>query len=148
MTKRVELITSLDLPTPTGDDTSYDVDADTAKDFGVGDFFIEMDITGKDVPVTQSIGTTLYASKVRIQHNGEGLINIMEVEVYSSGTNVALQGTAELSSTYSSPNYDLVASTAIDGLTSNGYKFAHSDDEYGTRDVAQRHWHSSQLETH
>ncbi|EJK54025.1 hypothetical protein THAOC_26425, partial [Thalassiosira oceanica] len=78
----------------------------------------------------------LYASKVRIQHNGEGEINIMEVEVYSGGNNVALQsngGTAELSSTHSSSNsnYHLAASTAIDGDTSNGYKFAHSDDEYG-----------------
>ncbi|EJK54767.1 hypothetical protein THAOC_25578 [Thalassiosira oceanica] len=78
----------------------------------------------------------LYASKVRIQHNGEGEINIMEVEVYSGGNNVALQsngGTAELSSTHSSSNsnFHLAASTAIDGDTSNGYKFAHSNLEDG-----------------
>ena len=72
----------------------------------------------------------------------------MEVQVYSGGNNVALEGTAELSSTYSSSgSYNLVASTAIDGETSNGYKFAHSQEENGTRDVAQRPWHSSPLET-
>ena len=71
---------------------------------------------------------------VRIQHNGVGFINVMEVEVYSGGTNVALQGTAEQSSTYSSPNpnYNLVASTAIDGDTSNGFVFANTNEEYGT----------------
>ena len=40
--------TSLDLPPPpTGDDTSYDVPAGEAGDFGVGDFFIEMDVRGR-----------------------------------------------------------------------------------------------------
>ena len=72
----------------------------------------------------------------------------MEVEVYSGGNNVALQGTARLSSQLSNyGSYNFVASTAIDGQTSNGHVFAHSKEENGTRDVAQRPWHSSPLET-
>ena len=72
----------------------------------------------------------------------------MEVEVYSGGNNVALQGTARLSSQLSNyGSHNFAASTAIDGLTSNGNVFAHSKEENGTRDVAQRPWHSSPLET-
>ena len=75
---------------------------------------------------------------VRIQHNGVGQINIMEVEVYSGGTNVALQGTAELSSTHTHSSYNLVASNAIDGDASNSMALAHSQVEYGTQDDARR----------
>ena len=87
----------------------------------------------------------LYASKVRIQKNAVGWINIVEVEVYSRGTNVALQangGTAELSTTYAS-NYD--ASTAVDGLTSSSTAFAHSRKENGTSVAPQFRWHFSAL---
>ncbi|EJK69732.1 hypothetical protein THAOC_08979, partial [Thalassiosira oceanica] len=82
---------------------------------------------------------TLYASKVRIQHNSVGYINIMEVQVFSGGTNVALQGTAELSSTLPvSPGQDwnFDAFTAIDGITSDTSVFAHSSEENGTQGVA------------
>ncbi|EJK72674.1 hypothetical protein THAOC_05771, partial [Thalassiosira oceanica] len=87
-------------------------------------------------------------SKVRIQHNGEGRINIMEVEVYSEGNNVALQsngGTAKLSSTLTSSNsaYTLDGFTAIDGDASDAFKFAHSNLEDGTQGVAQLRWHHS-----
>ena len=63
----------------------------------------------------------------------------MEVQVYSGGNNVALQGTAKLSSQLSNFGaYNFVASTAIDGQTSNGHVFAHSKEENGARDVSQR----------
>ena len=75
----------------------------------------------------------VYASKVRIQHDSVGQINIMEVEVYSGGTNVALQGTATLSSTLVyGGGYVLDASGAIDGQTSVSNVFAHSLEEDGT----------------
>ena len=65
----------------------------------------------------------------------------MEVEVYSGGTNVALQangGTAELSTTLTSDaTYTLEASTANDGLTSSSNTFAHSLEENGTSAAAQ-----------
>ncbi|EJK76334.1 hypothetical protein THAOC_01907, partial [Thalassiosira oceanica] len=36
------------------DDPSYDVPANVAGDFGVGDFYIEMDISGTDLPINYS----------------------------------------------------------------------------------------------
>ena len=81
----------------------------------------------------------MYASKVRIQHNSVGQINIMEVEVYTGGhpsyggTNVALQGIVTLSSTLVfGYGYVLDASGAIDGQTTVMNVFAHSLEEDGT----------------
>ncbi|EJK52794.1 hypothetical protein THAOC_27897, partial [Thalassiosira oceanica] len=90
-------------------------------------------VSAIDLPDPPSL-TVSGVSKVRIQHNGMGQINIMEVEVYSEGNNVALQGTAELSSTVPvSPGEDwnFAAFTTIDGDASDIKAFAHSNVEDG-----------------
>ena len=62
--------TSLDLPSPTGDDTSSDVPAGEAGDFGVGNFFIEMDVRGRGVNAFERVGALFLRANPNYPYEG------------------------------------------------------------------------------
>jgi hypothetical protein len=73
---------------------------------------------------TSSSGSTVSAKKVRVASTTSEHLNLFEVQVISSGANVALLGTASQSSTLNN-NARFAASKAIDAANST---FSHTDD--------------------
>ncbi len=114
------------------------VTAATNTDEAVTAIRIELEPSGKNVVLNEiqiqdadaNIGV-LEGQFVRISLKGKGkLIQLAEVETFSNGSNVALQGTASQSSTYT----DAIASRAIDGKTDGAYQ-KHSVSHTNTNDT-------------